>query len=84
MLQVIEACVHECDLGAESCDDRWIRQAHREGGAAGSPVPGMMFLGVIQLTGVATTSGGGWISNLCMLYPDTRPLRLREYPRCSL
>lgn len=26
-LQVIEACVHECDLGAESCDDRRIRQA---------------------------------------------------------
>ena len=26
-LQVIEACVHECDLGAGSCDDRRIGQA---------------------------------------------------------
>lgn len=26
-LQMIGACVHECELGADSCDDRRIRQA---------------------------------------------------------
>jgi len=43
-LQVIKACAHECDLGAESCDDRRIRQAIGEDHAAGFPVPGIMFL----------------------------------------
>ena len=42
--QVIEACVPERDLGAESCDDRRIGQAIGRNNAAGSPVPGIMFL----------------------------------------
>ena len=42
--QVIGACVPECDLGAESCDDRRIGQAIGRNNAAGSPVPGIMFL----------------------------------------
>jgi predicted O-methyltransferase YrrM len=40
----VEDRSHSVRSSTESCDDRRIRQAHREGDAAGSPVPGMMFL----------------------------------------